>query len=59
VLTGNNGLTIIVKVLELAGFPDVHASLEVKIQFTVLPSVGMNEYVELVAPHMVIPFTFH
>ena len=42
-LTGNNGLTVIVTVLEVAGFPVVHVALEVRTHITALPLEGINE----------------
>ena len=58
-LTGRIGFTIIVMRLELAGFPVVQVSLELSVQVTVLPFAGAKEYVELVAPLTLLPFTFH
>jgi hypothetical protein len=42
-LTGNNGFTVIVTELEVAGFPVVQVALEVTTHVTALPLAGMNE----------------
>ena len=57
-LTGEFALTVIVSVLEVAGFPDAQ-ELEVKIHFTtsVLAKVVL-EYVSLLVPTLP-PLTFH
>ena len=41
-LTGSNGFTVMVTVLELAGFPEVQVSLEDKSHVMALPSAGIN-----------------
>ena len=41
-LTGNNGFTVMVAVLEFEGFPVVQISLDVSIQLIVLPSAGVK-----------------
>ena len=41
-LTGSSGFTVMVTVLEVAGLPVVHVSLEVSTQVTVLPFAGVN-----------------
>ena len=41
-LTGSNGNTVIVTVFEVAGFPLVHVSLEVRMQVIVLPLTGIK-----------------
>jgi hypothetical protein len=42
-LTGSSGFTIIVMVLDVAGFPVVHVALEVTTHVTALPLEGLNE----------------
>lgn len=42
-LTGSNGFTTMVTILEVAGFPDVHVSLEVIMQAIVFPVAGVYE----------------
>ena len=39
-LTGNNGFTVMVTVLDVAGLPVVQVSLEVREQVMVFPFVG-------------------
>jgi hypothetical protein len=58
-LTGNNGLTAMVTVFEVAGFPMVHVSLEFRIHVIVFPLNGTKEYDALVAPGIFAPFCFH
>lgn len=41
-LTGNNGFTVMVTVLDVAGFPVAHDELEVTTQATVFPFDGTN-----------------
>ena len=41
-LTGSSGFTVMVTVLELAGLPMVHVSLDVSTQVTALPFEGIN-----------------
>ena len=41
-LTGSNGFTVMVTVLEVAGFPVVQVSLEVSTQVRALPFEGIN-----------------
>ena len=42
-LTGRFGLTIIVTVFDVAGFPDVQVSLDVSKQMTISPLEGVYE----------------
>lgn len=42
-LTGNNGFTVMVIVLDVAGFPLVQVALEVISQVMVFPLEGINE----------------
>ena len=58
-LTGRIGLTVIVMALDVAGLPVGHAMFDVSKQSTMLPLTGVNEYVALVAPATVVPFTRH
>ena len=58
-LTGRIGFTIMVTVLEVAGFPVVQVALEVSTQLIELPFTGLFVYVALVAPATLVPFTFH
>ena len=58
-LTGRIGFTVMFRAVEIAGFPEVQVSLEVSVQVTSLPFAGTNAYVALVAPDMLVPFTFH
>jgi hypothetical protein len=58
-LTGSTGFTIIVTVLEVAGFPVVQVALEVTTHVTALPLAGIHEYDGFVAPETLVPFTFH
>ena len=39
-LTGMTGFTVIVTELEVAGFPDAHEKLEVRMQITTSPFAG-------------------
>ena len=39
-LTGNNGLTVMVIVLEVAGLPEIQVALEVKTQVIASPVTG-------------------
>ena len=41
-LTGSKGFTVMVTVLEVAGFPVVQVALEVTTQLIVLPLAGTN-----------------
>ena len=43
ILTGSNGFTVIVMVLEVAGLPVVQISFEVRTQVIELPLAGTNE----------------
>ena len=57
-LTGRLGLTVMVNVFDVAGFPVAHASLEVTTHITLSFSAGVYEYVGLsVVASM--SFTFH
>ena len=58
-LTGRIGFTVIVTVLEVAGFPDVQVALDVTVQFIVFPLAGINVYDEFVSPETRIPLRFH
>ena len=58
-LTGRSGFTVMVSVLETAGLPVVHVAFEVNMQVTALPFAGINAYVELVAPVILVPLTCH
>ena len=42
-LTGSNGLTVMVSVLEVAGFPEVQVSPEARTQVSELPFDGVKE----------------
>ena len=42
-LTGRFGLTIIVRVFEVAGFPLAHTAFEVRTQLTMSPFTGIYE----------------
>ena len=57
--TVNNGLTVMVTVLDVAGFPVVHAALEVMAQVMTFPFTGIKAYDEFVAPVTDVPFNFH
>ena len=39
-LTGNNGLTVMVMALDVAGLPEIQVALEVKTQVTASPVAG-------------------
>ena len=58
-LTGIKGFTVMEIVLEVAGFPVVQVSPEVRIQVSKLAFDGVKEYVALVAPMILDPFNFH
>ena len=58
-LTRSNGFTVMVIVFEVAGFPVVQVSLDVKTQLIVFLSAGIKTYVALVAPDTVVPFINH
>ena len=58
-LTGKYGFTVMVTVLEVAGFPVVQVAFEVKTQETVFPLVNaLLVKVALFVPTFA-PFTFH
>ena len=57
-LTGNNGLTIIVIVFDMAGEPVAQVSFDARVQVTWSLVNGMYEYTGLSIPTM-IPLTFH
>ena len=57
-LTGRFGFTVIVMVLDVAGFPVAQVSLEVNTQVTASPFAGVYVYVGLFVPTLP-PFTFH
>ena len=57
-LTGKFGLTIIVTVFEVAGFPLAQGALEVSLQVTRSPFRGIYEKDGEFVP-AIIPFTFH
>jgi len=57
-LTGWFGLTIIVTVFEVAGFPLAQGALEVSLQVTRSPLSGVYENEGELVPEMT-PFTFH
>ena len=57
-LTGKFGLTVIVIVLEIAGFPDAQKRFEVRIHRIISPFDGEYVYTGLFVPTMT-PFTFH
>jgi hypothetical protein len=59
ILTGKTGLTIMVIVLDVAGFPVVQVSLEVNKQVTLSASLGMYVKLMFVAPFALILFTCH
>ena len=58
-LTGRIGLTVIVTVLDVAGFPDGQVALEVSKQVIASAFAGIYEYAEFVAPAMFVPLFFH
>ena len=58
-LTGNNGSTVMVMVLDGAGLPVMQASADETVHWTIIPFNGTNEYVELVAPATSSPLTCH
>ena len=57
-LTGWFGLTIMVTVFEVAGFPAAQGALEVSLQLTRSPLRGIYENKVELVPEMT-PFTFH
>ena len=57
-LTGRFGLTVIVTVFEVAGLV-AHMALDVNTQLIASASNGINVKLELVAPVMLVPLTFH
>ena len=57
-LTGKFGLTVIVTVLLVAGFPVGQIIFDVRRQVTTSPLLGKNEYAGRSVP-TIIPFTFH
>ena len=57
-LTGSNGLTVIVIVFDVAGFPVAQLRLEVNTQVMRLPLAGIKVYVGLLVPWFT-PLTFH
>jgi len=57
-LTGRFGLTVIITVLLVAGFPVGQRIFEVRIQDTRSPDAGLYVYVDKFDPTMT-PFTFH
>ena len=57
-LTGNNGVTVIVTVLDVAGLPVGQTTLEVSMHVTTSLLTGIYEKVELLVPAFT-PFTFH
>ena len=57
-LTGNNEVTAIVTVLDVAGLPDGHPIFEVSTQVTASLFTGIYEKVELLVPALTV-FTFH
>ena len=58
ILTGNDVLTVIVTVFEVAGLPLGQVAFEVKTQVTASRFNGIYEKVELFVP-VFIPLTFH
>ena len=58
-LTGSNGFTVMVTVLDVAGFPVVQVALDVNPQEIMSPFAGTNVYDALVAPVTLVPFSFH
>ena len=58
-LTGRIGLTVIVTVFDVAGFPDGQVALEVSKQVIASAFAGIYEYAALVAPAMFVPLFFH
>ena len=58
-LTVRIGLTVIVTVFDVAGFPDGQVALEVSKQVIASAFAGIYEYAELVAPAMSVPPFFH
>jgi len=57
ILTGNNGFTVTVSSLEVAGLPDVHVAFEVRTQVTLSLSAGTKVNTGLLLPSLT-PFTF-
>ena len=58
ILTGRFGLTVIVIVLLVAGFPVGQRILEVRTHITMSPFTGLYVYVGKFAP-TIAPLTFH
>ena len=58
-LTGRSGLTVMITVLDKAGLPEKQGSFEVIMHEIRSPFNGAYEYVGLVAPVTIVPFTFH
>jgi hypothetical protein len=58
-LTGNDVLTVIDILLEVAGLPDLQVKFDVSTQVIKSPWMGIYEYITLVAPEMFDPFFFH
>ena len=56
--TGKLGLTDMVIVLEVAGFPLAQAAFEVSLQVMTSPLSGLYEYTGLLVP-TIVPLTFH
>ena len=53
------GLTVMVTVLEVAGFPETHVAFDVIIHVIASLFSGVYAYVALVAPAALLPLTFH
>ena len=58
-LTGSSGFTVMVTVFEVAGLPVGQVALEVSTQVMASLFTGLKAYVEVVAPPIVVPLTFH
>ena len=58
-LTGSNGFTVMIRVLEVAGVPVAQVAFEVTIQLTASPFTGIKVKSEEVAYGTVIPLIFH
>ncbi len=56
--TTSTGSTTMVMAFEVAGLPELHASLEVSVHVTTSPLTGTYEKVELPVPAFA-PFTIH
>ena len=58
-LTGRLGVMVRFTALDTAGFPTTQNAFEVRVQETASLFEGVYEYVAVVAPGTLLPFTFH